>query len=846
MFIEKFRQASFSLIFLILGSLGLICVVWLLSIPSNPGGLIFGLSLNRLLLIMVPLVSSIIFFVLFFVALFKGKTFQIKLEEFTNQKIARILFIFAVILSIVSWCVLFFFNLLNYGKFQYISERSLPLIVWGVVTGLTILVYFQHSHKSNFSFSHAFDLRLFLPIFIVILVLFSLPLVTGIGLYTRDVTVNDLGIPLLEWQTVFTIGLLFLLTYTKVILVKTGLFNKEKVEKIQRYLPAILFIGFWLSAFIFWQYQPLPINNYFAPRVLPPNFETYPFSDAERYSLDSIRIINGITSNFIISKPFHAIYLAILNYFGNLSYQTVILGQTLVLAFFPSVLFLIGKEIRGNILGLGLGIFAIFREINAIQASNIANVANSKLLLSDFPSTLILSVIILFILKWIKNPHGKYSPIILGGFLGILILYRAQYLIYIPFFIGIAFLLYGKDHKRIILFSGIFILCLSAIVLPLLFRNHAISGLFWFDSTDYLSGFTENYVLADPENTDSGINLQNPSLPQEQPENHSNLVQSLIRSKYLFDISDNFFRNLISTFLIFPIRIEGDQDLQELLVIKDNFWAEAYQHKTPLNLLIAIFNLILIITGFYFFISADWKIAFSCILIYLIQNLSSAVFRFSGWRFIMPVDWMILFIYIIGIFGLLEFLKLIPRLDQNSEILKSGSKDINLRNELKSGLPFLIVFLLIGSILPIRELIPSHNLTMSKSDICVYLEKNISKDKYPLVREKAILLCNKENSAALEGEMIYPRFFERGQGFYDNLTDIFYGKQDFSRLMFRFSTDDILKLYIPISEINDNIRIANGSPAIILAESNQLPKIQLIVLKERNDILFYSNEFLEK
>ena len=133
---------------------------------------------------------------------------------------------------------------------------------------------------------------------------------------------------------------------------------------------------------------------------------------------------------------------------------------------------------------------------------------------------------------------------------------------------------------------------------------------------------------------------------------------------------------------------------------------------------------------------------------------------------------------------------------------------------------------------------------MSKSEVCSNLEKNISKDKYPLVREKAILLCNDENSTALEGEMIYPRFFERGQGFYENQADIFYGKQDFSRMMFRFSTDDILKLYIPLNGINENIRIPNGSSAIILADSAQLPKIQLIVLKERKDILFYSDEFL--
>ena len=88
MFIEKFRQVSFFLLFLILGLLGLFCVIWLLSIPSNPGGLIFGLSLNRLLLISLPLVSSIFFLALLLVSYFKAAAFQIKLKEFINQKIA--------------------------------------------------------------------------------------------------------------------------------------------------------------------------------------------------------------------------------------------------------------------------------------------------------------------------------------------------------------------------------------------------------------------------------------------------------------------------------------------------------------------------------------------------------------------------------------------------------------------------------------------------------------------------------------------------------------------------------------------------------------------------------------
>ena len=304
--------------------------------------------------------------------------------------------------------------------------------------------------------------------------------------------------------------------------------------------------------------------------------------------------------------------------------------------------------------------------------------------------------------------------------------------------------------------------------MPLLFRNYSISGLFWFDSSNYLSVFKESYVLADPENIDSNIGPQNPSFPADQPEDQPNLVQSLITSNYLVDISDNFFRNLVSTFLIFPIRMDGSQDLQELSVIKDNFWSEANQYASPLNFLIAVFNLILLITGFYLFISGNWKIAVSCILIYLTQNLSSALFRFSGWRFIMPVDWMILFIYIIGIFGLFEFLHLIPRAELKKQISEPVSVDLNVKKELKLAFPFLLVFLLIGSILPIRELFPANEQSMSKSEICSYLENNISQDKYPMVREKAVLLCNDESSTAQEGEVIYPRFFERGQGFYDN------------------------------------------------------------------------------
>ena len=73
---ETDRQSSFVILFSALFIEGLFCVIWLLSIPSSPGGLIFGLSLNRLLLISLPLVSSLIFFAFLLFVIFQNIGFS--------------------------------------------------------------------------------------------------------------------------------------------------------------------------------------------------------------------------------------------------------------------------------------------------------------------------------------------------------------------------------------------------------------------------------------------------------------------------------------------------------------------------------------------------------------------------------------------------------------------------------------------------------------------------------------------------------------------------------------------------------------------------------------------------
>jgi len=623
---EIFRADRFQFLLSFISIEGLMCIIWLLIIPSGIEGIIFGFSLRRLLLISIPLFSSVFSIAILFLNMKNPYYFNNFITRLNFKNTLKFIFPFAVILSIISWSSLFFYHLLNYEINPYINQRLLPISAWINITSLSLIIILPKIFGKKEEKHKHLKIKKILPFFIFAIILYGIIYLTGLGLHTRDVTVNDLAVPLLEWQIIYICGLMIILILTKNGFEKINIFQEEKRVGLLVHLTTLIFIFLWLTASIIWIKQPLPNNNYFAPEKLPPNFETYPFSDAAKYSLEGQRIISGAIDGFIISKPLHAVFLAFVHSVGGLDYEKAITVQTLILALFPAVLYLIGKEIHSNTLGLGMGLFAIFREMNAIQASDIANVSNSKLLMSDFPSTLILSVLILITIKWIKKPDGKYFAVLMGGILGALVLYRAQYLIFLPFFIAMAIILYRKEWKSILIFSSLFLVCLCSTIFPVLIRNHSISGGFWFDSPDYLSSIRDNYVLTgfDSMNLDD-TDLGAPT-PETQPVSILNSLQFILKSDYTYDVVDNFSRNIISTFLIFPIRFDGKQTLQELSLIEDNFWAEAYSYNEPLNLIIAITNLLFIVFGLSSLFRNNRKIGYSCIAFYVFITLAHQSF----------------------------------------------------------------------------------------------------------------------------------------------------------------------------------------------------------------------------
>ncbi len=842
---EIFRVDRLQLLLSVFCIEGLICLIWLLLIPTDTGGIFFGFSLRRLLLISIPLISSTFSLAILFLKKKNPGDFNKLIIWMNFKNTRRFIYPFTVILSIISWSGLFFYHLLNYEINPFINQRLLPISVWLIITSLSLVVIFPTIFgKKEEKYQHL-RMKKLLPVFSLVNIILIIIILTGLGLRTKDVTVNDLGVPLLEWQIIYVCGLMIMLVFAKNGLREIKYFQGGLRLKLQNYLIPMIFISLWLIASFVWIKQPLPDNNYFAPEKLPPNFETYPFSDAERYSINAQRIITGAIDQHIITKPLHAVFLALVYSVGGLGYEKIIIVQTLILALFPAILYLIGKEIHGNILGLGMGLFAIFREVNAIQASNIANVSNSKLLMSDFPSTLILSVLVLITIKWIKKPNRKYFATLTGGILGALVLYRAQYLIFTPFFIVMAFIIYRKKWRSILVFSFLFLICLSLTIFPVLIRNYSISGKLWFDAPEYMSTFRESYVFTGLESTNSdGVDLRTSNSEIQQ----SGFLESLrfiLKSDYVYDVVDNFFRNIISTFLVFPIRFDCTQTLRELSFTQDNFWAEAYSYNNPSNFVIVILNSIFIIFGLASLFKNNYKIGYSCIAFYIFINISSSAFRFSGWRFIMPVDWLIYLIFLLGFFSISSFLHLIP---QNNliEDMSLSKKENNLIDfNIKKNIFILLLFLLIGSLIPLRQLFPESYRTREKSEICSNLDELISEDKFKEIEERATTFCNDDSSIAVEGNVIHPRFFRRGWGFYDRQNDVIFGEQEFSRLTFRVLSKDSRLMYIHINDLSKGEYLPNGAHAIILAEKDELPKAKFLILTDADNKFIYSDEFMD-
>ncbi len=447
----------------------------LVSIPSDvKNALFFGFSLSRLALlggVSITFFTSV-FLLGWFFASSSGteRVVQFVHEYLLDVKKHRVLDL-ACGFTAQTGAVLLLTPAERIGDAIYL--RIIPVVLLGTAIALQMLVcqflwlgkkvYWEQLAQWKRPLSVA---GVILIVFVALWIMIAW---SGIGIRPERSGWFSPGTPVLAQQVLFAwaIGLLFIFFSKRLDQYK----NSNKMDFI---IGMIL----WLTASLIWWMEPLRRLSYFTTAPTPPNFESYPYSDAGLYDQFAQHILIGTSRQFGLTlRPLYSIFLALLHALGGQKFEVVIVLQIFILAIMPVLVYLLASKLGGRPAGILAALIAIFRERNSIALTNVIEVSHSKLLMSDVPTMTMLLLFIYFFVKWLQDQGNRYYlGALAGAFFGFTILIRSQTQLLIPIAL-LSIILAKKDGwKPILQKSLIFLLGTLVVVAPWVWRNYQVSG----------------------------------------------------------------------------------------------------------------------------------------------------------------------------------------------------------------------------------------------------------------------------------------------------------------------------------------------------------------------------------
>ena len=762
-------------IFFILNTVqGFTALIWTASLQSDSEQTIFlGFSKSRLLLLFV-----LCLLIFFFFALSSSRRLSARLLDLFSDSKAQWILILSGAGGIISGILIpqiLFSIYQTSGVYIYraLFERLLPVFSWLGLFSLEFLFLLQHTQhalKWDNIKSRVSIYRWGLYFFLFFLVVWLLIAITNYGLTPDLVGWGSSAVGLLEWQ----IWISWILCSGLIMLVgKNSVFSK--VIKGFKHLDLAIVLGIYLFTLLVWVGQPI-VPAYFATPGREPNFEVYPYSDGAFYGhfAQNILIGNGFKGMEIPPRPLYILFLAAMHALGGQNYIDVINFQTIFMAFFPLVLFFIGKELHNRSTGILLALLAIFKEWTAIITAPIAlSTSNTKLFFADVPASLGVSIFVLLTMLWLKK-HKKnlLFPLITGGTLGLVMLIRTQSLILLPAIFFVAFFIYLPDWKKWVLSCILVMLGVGLSIVPWLWRNQKITGEFVFDHPD-----SQTRVVAQRLSPTAKENPER--LPGENDADYNERLSEIILNYYKTEpgriisfVGAQLINCEINSLFILPVR-NGVLSPSDLITPEIAFWQTKITAPNFFQKILILLNLAVVSIG----LGASWKknkiIGLIPIFSQLSYNFSTAAARYSGGRYLIPVDWIILLYYAIGLieitFSILLLLNVDISTNQFKNILadkEKNKKEKTLKQMLFEGIVISGFFLIIGSSLPLAEIfIPEKYPLLSDTAMHEKFEQQLKET--PLAENELqtiIKLMSNEDMFLGYGRAIYPRFYQANDG----------------------------------------------------------------------------------
>lgn len=728
------QQIYLKIIFLLWGIQALISFVWLLLIPTDSNN---GFTTPRLILLGISFLLLVTSVTLYFYNRLPIRDF-FYIKNYTN--LWDIIYIFLWLILILSpITIIILYSLQAGNQFVAYAQRLTPFTSYFFLSALEllILIIFLRYEKAKETFT-SFKLihKKIIFTFLVLILIALFVAITKIGI-TPDLNAGPPAIPIMEWQLVISlIVAMFFLLYRKNILLNT-------------WLPLLIYIftlTLWLSQ---------PINTSFtatSPRA--PNFEIYPFSDPQIYTQysQSALVGNGFLYPDVPSRPFYIAFLTWAHLIGGQNYNYVVIIQSLLLAFLPVILYLIGKEFGSRSLGLMLAILVAFRDVNANTAIPFAsNVSYSKLFLSEMPLALCISLCTLFVLRWLKNNQKSvWMPLLIGSVLGVATLIRTQSIALIIVIIFFTFINI-TDRKQCL--KSIFLLLLSLFITltPHLTRNYIATGSLTLDNT-----ISQIMTMAMRWGEDLPAETFTKQKDESEADFSSRMMQVVIESlkrkpaSIIQTATNHFLNSEIVSLMILPIRNEIHSPI-ELLIPQRMFWGSLKTNQLPIfSFYLFLFGLGIVIA----FQRHKWLGLFPLAL-GLIYNVWTALFLSSGERFVIPLDWSILLYQLLGLIGLGTLILSFTRYANQSASfwtwqLGAAQKVFQYtESSSRQKIIFTGIFILLFSIFtPLTEFIFPKKYELPSTQTVTQITGVIPSD----------------SEIIIYGRAVYPRYYESGEG----------------------------------------------------------------------------------
>lgn len=766
------KHALAVLLWSLIAATGGAALWWSLSIPSDPKNVVWsGLSTERLLM-----VGLILFLMLFsgWLAWANARKTAVSalILRLLNDQQAVLRIILPLALMAVGNVLLI--PSARFGDWRAYFLRLQPLLVWLFAALLLGWLYLLACFGSGWAALRTAwqEQRRELLISAAVLAGFGLlwlvMVITGLGL-VPDIYWNEGSVPLMALQ----VWLALLLAGLFSVFERRFLQKKEDAKRLW-YFDVFIMLLVWVITALVWQAQPM-LRHYMLTEPSAPNYAYYSFSDAASYDTGAryVGLGQGINNQRATDKPFYLFVLGIFQMIAGYDYGDVILLQTIALALLPAILYRIGRLLHSRSAGVLIAALALFKEVNAMRATLDIQVSHSKLMMTEFPTALMLALTAWALLEWWHRTGGKQASAWLvwaGGLAAMAAMTRANAYVVAAGAAGMVFLS-GKISWKQVKLTGLFLMGFLLVAAPWFLSGRA--GRSAFVKFRFLTQARYEQTASLPDAPDQVLIY--PPEGETAKEDESGIV---------WLTATHFLHNLLGTTLTFPVQLPY-HDLKTTLQAPR--WDSNWDGRLPADAaILMIANLAIVALGAGFARKNNTFAGWLPLVFFLAYHAANGVVRNSGSRYLVPVDWMALVYYGIGLtqlagwFGVWAF-----RLDTGADAVRCSDLPVE-KSVTRSCMAAVIVLLLAGVSLPLAgALVPDRLTYLDKADSQQLLSDLGFDDalRHAGVDDAAweTFLAD-ERVIIFQGIAVNPRYMKGGEGMASNW--YVFGTQSYARLSF--------------------------------------------------------------